>query len=69
MQAGKNDSITGSKCSPTVIAVHLSKLSPGVNWLGMLMQMNTLTGAIAQAFEWLREIVVIRKSHQMSFTQ
>lgn len=56
-QAGKEDSITGSRPRPTIIAVHLLKLSPVVNWLGMLVQMNALTGAVSQAFAWLREVL------------
>lgn len=40
-----------------------------VCWFGMLVQMNALTGAVSQAFEWLREVLVRRKSHQMSLTK
>lgn len=41
-QAGKEDSITGGRHSPTVIAVHLLKLSPMVNWFGIHSQVQYL---------------------------
>lgn len=58
-QAGKEDSISGGRHSPTVIAFVKTLTYGELVWY-------TLTGTVSQAFAWLRKVFVRRKSHWVS---